>query len=148
VTSLRPGVARLRRAGEIAGDPPSLKFRRGDTPAATGNAEHRLQRIDSFAPTRLKLARFHNSLAASLAVFTLITRTSSCSRQLTLAVLPSIRAIPDRDVFYVAFPQRSIRPLGLSIYVALVSAAPFASRLFEVSLLCEKTLKRNAALPV
>jgi hypothetical protein len=32
--------------------------------------------------------------------------------------LPSTRAIPDRDVFYVAFPKSSIRPVGLPIYVA------------------------------
>jgi hypothetical protein len=32
----------------------------------------------------------------------------------TLAALPSTRAIPDRDVFYVAFPKSSIRPLGLT----------------------------------
>jgi hypothetical protein len=33
----------------------------------------------------------------------------------TRAALPSTRAIPDRDVFYVAFPKSSIRsfpPLG------------------------------------
>ena len=32
----------------------------------------------------------------------------------TLAALPSTRAIPDRDVFYVGFPISSIRPLGLT----------------------------------
>jgi hypothetical protein len=33
--------------------------------------------------------------------------------------LPSTRAIPNRDVFYVAFPKSSIPPLGLqSICVA------------------------------
>src|SRR5206468_5994602 len=40
--------------------------------------------------------------------FTLITRTAPCLRQLPLAALPSTRAIPDRDVFYVAHPIRSI----------------------------------------
>ena len=30
----------------------------------------------------------------------------------TLAALPSTRAIPDRDVFYVAHPIRSIRGAG------------------------------------
>src|SRR5439155_9902132 len=40
--------------------------------------------------------------------FTLITRTAWCSRQLPLAALPSTRAIPDRTVFYVARPTRSI----------------------------------------
>src|SRR5437588_7520015 len=30
----------------------------------------------------------------------------------TLAAFPSTRAIPDRDVFYVAVPKSSIRPLG------------------------------------
>ncbi len=33
----------------------------------------------------------------------------------TLAALPSTRAIPDRDVFYVAFPKSSIRPLGFPL---------------------------------
>jgi len=58
--------------------------------------------------------------------FTLIARTARCLRQLTLAALPSTRAMPDRDVFYVAFPISSIRPLGLPICVARVPAAPFA----------------------
>jgi hypothetical protein len=53
----------------------------------------------------------------------------------TLAALPSTRAIPDRDVFYVAFTKSSVRPLGLPIYVARVPAAPFASRLFDIGTL-------------
>ena len=40
--------------------------------------------------------------------FTLITRTAPCSAPATLAALPSTRAIPDRDVFYVADPISSI----------------------------------------
>src|SRR2546421_12815296 len=44
----------------------------------------------------------------------------------TLAALPSTRAIPIRDVFYVAFPKSSIRSLGLPIYVAQLPSAPFA----------------------
>src|SRR2546430_13827906 len=44
----------------------------------------------------------------------------------TLAALPSTHAIPIRDVFYVAFPKRSIRPVGLPVYVAQLPSAPFA----------------------
>ena len=40
--------------------------------------------------------------------FTLITRTARVLAPATLAALPSTRAIPDRDVFYVAPPGRSI----------------------------------------
>jgi hypothetical protein len=42
--------------------------------------------------------------------FTLITRTARVLAPATLAALPSTRAIPDRDVFYVASPIRSILP--------------------------------------
>jgi hypothetical protein len=42
--------------------------------------------------------------------FTLITRTAPVLAPATLAELPSTRAIPDRDVFYVACPARSIQP--------------------------------------
>jgi hypothetical protein len=49
----------------------------------------------------LKLARCPRSLAATLRSFTLITRTTR-ARASYLAALPSTRAIPDRDVFYVA----------------------------------------------
>ena len=41
--------------------------------------------------------------------FTLITRTAPMLAPATLAALPSTRAIPDRDVFYVADPISSIR---------------------------------------
>jgi hypothetical protein len=34
----------------------------------------------------------------------------------TLAALPSTRAIPDRDVFYVGHPIRSINPSGFSLF--------------------------------
>src|SRR5213592_2721725 len=40
--------------------------------------------------------------------FTLITRTAPVLAPATLAALPSTRAIPDRDVFYVADPISSI----------------------------------------
>jgi len=40
--------------------------------------------------------------------FTLITRTARVLAPATLAALPSTRAIPDRDVFYVADPISSI----------------------------------------
>ncbi len=36
--------------------------------------------------------------------FTLITRTASCFAPATLAALPSTRAIPNRDVFYLGNP--------------------------------------------
>jgi len=49
----------------------------------------------------VKLARCPRSLAATLRNFTLITRTArACASY--LAALLSTRAIPDRDVFYVA----------------------------------------------
>jgi hypothetical protein len=40
--------------------------------------------------------------------FPLIARTAHVLTPATLAALPSTRAIPDRDVFYVACPARSI----------------------------------------
>ena len=59
------------------------------------------------APEMLKLARFPHLLVASLAVY---VDHSHCLvlAPATLAALPSTRAIPDRDVFYVAHPIRSI----------------------------------------
>jgi hypothetical protein len=33
----------------------------------------------------------------------------------TLAALPSTRAIPDRDVFYVAYPISSIRRIAIGL---------------------------------
>jgi hypothetical protein len=54
---------------------------------------------------------FPSSLAATHRGFALITRTSG-ARASYLAALPSTRAIPDRDVFYVAFPKRSIPSLA------------------------------------
>src|SRR5438105_15894637 len=53
-------------------------------------------------------------LAATHRGFTLITRTAPVLAPATLAALPSTRAIPDRDVFYVAFPKSSIRALGFA----------------------------------
>jgi hypothetical protein len=41
--------------------------------------------------------------------FTLITRTAPRACASYLTALPSTRAIPDRDVFYVAEPLSSIR---------------------------------------
>jgi hypothetical protein len=56
----------------------------------------------------------------------------------TLAALPSTRAIPDRDVFYVAHPARSIvsrsLPLGSTATFAalpamsLIPFAPFSAK--------------------
>src|SRR5437870_13193497 len=46
----------------------------------------------------------------------------------TLAALPSTCAIPDRDVFYVAFPNRSIPSLA-TCSMRLIPSAPFKSDL-------------------
>ena len=48
-------------------------------------------------------------LAATHRGFTLITRTAPVLAPATLAALPSTRAIPNRDVFCVAFPINSIQ---------------------------------------
>ena len=48
--------------------------------------------------------------------FTLITRTAPVLAPATLAALPSTRAIPDRDVFYVA------RPASLHSYFFLLTS--------------------------
>ena len=64
-------------------------------------------------PARLKLVRFpaHSPLpTAALPSMSLSQKLHSL----------------DRDVFYVAFPTRSIRALGLPIYLARVPVAPFA----------------------
>ncbi|HMF80447.1 MAG TPA: hypothetical protein VK562_03530, partial [Candidatus Acidoferrum sp.] len=48
----------------------------------------------------------------------------------TLAALPSTRAIPDRDVFYVAHPIRSIREQAVQLRmesIRLVDAAAFGA---------------------
>src|SRR6266404_9902604 len=47
--------------------------------------------------------------------FTLITRSPRRPCASYLAALPSTRAIPDRDVFYVADPTRSIEYHGLNL---------------------------------
>jgi hypothetical protein len=47
--------------------------------------------------------------------FTLITRTAAVLAPATLAALPSTRAIPDRDVCYIAHPVRSIEATGTSV---------------------------------
>src|SRR5206468_5965903 len=46
----------------------------------------------------------------------------------TLAALPSTCAIPDRDVFYVAFPKRSIPSLA-TCSMSLIPSAPFKADL-------------------
>ena len=51
------------------------------------------------------------------------------SRSFETPSLPRSLAATHRGfAFYVAFPKSFIQPLGLPIYVARVSAAPFASR--------------------
>src|SRR5207249_362451 len=80
-------------------------------------------------------------LAATHRGFALITRTALCLRQLPscVAVYPRdsrSRCVPcrfpqtlhslTRDVFYVAFPKSSIRPVGLPVYVTQLPSAPFA----------------------
>ena len=59
----------------------------------------------------LKLVRCPHSLIASLATFTLITRTPPCLRQLPSCVAVYPRDT-DRDVFYVSHPIRSIDALA------------------------------------
>ena len=57
--------------------------------------------------TPLKLVRFPTFTRAYPRRFTLITHTAPVLAPATLAALPSTRAIPDRDVFYVARISRS-----------------------------------------
>jgi len=59
---------------------------------------------------RVPAAPFTHSFACS---FTLITRTACVLAPATLAALPSTRAIPARDVFYVADPISSIETRSL-----------------------------------
>jgi len=73
--------------------------------------------FDSCAPAHFDLSVCPSMLLASPRLhsccyprrFTLITRTAPVLVPATLAALPSTRAIPDRDVFYVAHPIRSIQ---------------------------------------
>ena len=84
----------------------------------------------------------------------------------TLAALPSTRAIPDRDVFYVADPVRlhsipietcslpalthvlpPIRPVGFPIYVARCPAAPFARSYPRHFTLITRTARPRASYP-
>src|SRR5439155_13774223 len=64
-------------------------------------------RFDSCAPAHLKLGRVP---ASSPLPSRLCLDHSHCPVLVpaTLAALPSTRAIPNRDVFHVAFPKRSI----------------------------------------
>jgi hypothetical protein len=57
--------------------------------------------------------------------------------------LPSTRAIPDRDVFYVAFPKSSIRPLGFPHLRRAPRAAPFFLLTFSFSLLTSPIVPGN-----
>jgi len=61
-----------------------------------------------FCPSMSLASPRLRSLVAYPGDFTLITRTARVLAPATLAALPSTRAIPDRDVFYVAPPGRSI----------------------------------------
>src|SRR5437867_10055441 len=72
-----------------------------------------MKAIDSLAPARLKLAP---SPSRSLLPSSLYLDHSHCLvlAPATLAALPSTRAIPDREVFYVARPARSILPSSFS----------------------------------
>src|SRR6184192_4851362 len=80
----------------------------------------------------LKLAQSHYRL---LLPWRLYVDHSHCPvlAPATLAVLPSTRAIPDRDVFYVAFPKSSIVSRLLDRYLtalpamSLAPVAPFPS---------------------
>jgi hypothetical protein len=84
------------------------------------------------AEVRIETRSFPNSLVA----FELITRTAPYLRRLPGCVAIYPRDAPDRDVFYVTRPARSIvsdscAPARvdlslLPIYVARVPAAPFA----------------------
>jgi len=51
----------------------------------------------------------------------------------TLAALPSTRAIPDRDVFYVADPVSSIREQALWKWPAFAEASTFATSFAEAT---------------
>ena len=57
----------------------------------------------------LKLLRGPRSLAPTLVTFTIDHSHGPVLAPATLAALPSTRAIPDREVFYVAEPLSSIR---------------------------------------
>jgi len=68
------------------------------------------------------------------------TRFDSCApAHLKLAPSQCARCFPRSFTFYVAFPISSIRPLGLPIYVARVSAAPFSPLPSSLCLLCRST---------
>src|SRR5438874_5757531 len=118
---------------------PPAHLKLGRVPALTHvlppNSNFRFCPSRSLAPPRLQSRRYPSRLCIDHSHCPVLAPA-------TLAALPSTRAIPIRDVFYVAYPKSSIetrslprfdscapahfRPVGLPIYVAGVPAAPFS----------------------
>src|SRR5437773_4287909 len=78
----------------------------------------------------LKLAQSHYR---SLLPWRLYVDHSHCPvlASATLAALPSTRAIPDRDVFYVAPPGRSILPFSFLLLTLRRDPLKSVSRVFS-----------------
>jgi hypothetical protein len=72
------------------------------------------ERLVKPAP-QLKLVRCPRSLSAIHHATCVDHSYGPVLAPATLAALPSTRAIPDRDVFYVAFPKSSIPSIAISI---------------------------------
>src|SRR5207237_1054765 len=102
---------------------PPAHLKLGRVPALTHvlppNSNFRFCPSMSLAPPRLHSRRYPSRLCLDHSHCPVLVPA-------TLAALPSTRAIPIRDVFYVAFPKSSIRPVGLPVYVAQLPSAPFA----------------------
>ena len=88
-----------------------------------------LPSFDSCAPAHLKLGRVP---ASSPLPSRLCLDHSHCPVLVpaTLAALPSTRAIPNRDVFHVAFPKRSIPSLA-TCSMLVIPSAPFVPSVFS-----------------
>src|SRR5438477_9662278 len=102
---------------------PPAHLKLGRVPALTHvlppNSNFRFCPSMSLAPPRLHSRRYPPRLCLDHSHCPVLAPA-------TLAALPSTCAIPDRDVFYVAFPKSSIRPVDLPVYVTQLPSAPFA----------------------
>src|SRR5207237_4797258 len=102
---------------------PPAHLKLGRVPALTHvlppNSNFRFCPSMSLAPPRLHSRRYPSRLCLDHSHCPVLAPA-------TLAALPSTRAIPIRDVFYVPFLKSSIRPLGFAHLCLSRPSAPFA----------------------
>src|SRR5439155_18380265 len=117
---------------------PPAHLKLGRVPALTHvlppNSNFRFCPSMSLAPPRLHSRRYPSRLCLDHSHCPVLAPGRADLH--SLAALPSTRAIPDRDVFYVAFPKAPFDLSVLPIYVARAPAAPFSPLPSRLCLLC------------